>query len=169
MHRDDRLVWFVAGLAVVMFVAAINWQTLVDANMNPGGGSDLIVELPPEEEVVVPDDPGTVENETVVDVFTVEIYLNISSVDWGSLSPGETATRGLLIKNLGNASVTLGFQTVDWSSAAAQQYLNFTWSYAGEILEPEEELPESLILSVDPLIKDVDEFSFGITLTAEQA
>ena len=157
---DDfqKMVWLIAGLAALIFVGAVNWQLLVSSNMG-GSGSEIIVEIPDVDPVNNPGD--------LPDSF-VDVFLNVTFVDWGNLVPGQNVSSGLLILNAGECPVTLEIRAEDWSSAAAEAYLVFGWSYNGEVLMPGEELAVSLFLSVDPEIKDVVTFSFNVIVTATQ-
>jgi hypothetical protein len=110
---------------------------------------------------------GTIQIQTTagIGVYSdLECDTPLTSLAWGTLEPGASQTRDCYIKNEGNTPLTLSLYTSDWSSQAADGYLNLTWNYNGDPLDLDEVVLITLTLSVNPSIKDVTTFSFNINI-----
>src|SRR3972149_1525941 len=56
----------------------------------------------------------------------------LTTIDWGSISPGGTVTRTIYVKNMGNgASLTLGMTTGNWNPTSASTTMSITWNREG--------------------------------------
>jgi len=93
----------------------------------------------------------------------------VTSVNWGTLSPGDVESVTLYVKNTGSVDLTLSKSTDDWSPASAETYLTLTWSYAGEQIEPNGVLSATLTLTVSESITGISSFSFNIYITGTEA
>jgi len=92
----------------------------------------------------------------------------LSSIPWGTLSPGDTATATMYVRNEGNVTVTLSVQATDWNPASASSYFTFDWNCTGYVLQPNEAVQALLTLNVSSSISGITSFSFDITITATQ-
>ena len=92
----------------------------------------------------------------------------LSSVSWGTLDPGSTATATAYLKNEGNVPVTLSIQASNWNPASAQNYFTLTWNRNGYVLAVGASVQAVLSLAVSSSISNVTSFSFDITITATQ-
>jgi hypothetical protein len=92
----------------------------------------------------------------------------LSSVSWGTLDPGSTATATAYLKNEGNVPVTLSIQASNWNPASAQNYFTLTWNRNGYVLAVGASVQAVLSLAVSSSISNVTNFSFDITITATQ-
>ena len=92
----------------------------------------------------------------------------LSSVSWGTLDPGSTATATAYLKNEGNVPVTLSIQAGNWNPASAQNYFTLTWNRNGYVLAVGASVQAVLSLAVSSSISNVTNFSFDITITATQ-
>ena len=90
----------------------------------------------------------------------------LSSVNWGTLYPGDTETVVMYVKNTGNVPFTLDLSTAKWSSAEAEQHITLTWDYQAQELASNDLLKLVLRLEVSPSISGVTDFSFDIVVTA---
>ena len=92
----------------------------------------------------------------------------LSSIPWGTLSPGNTATAMLYLRNEGNVAVTLSVQAANWNPASASSYFTFSWNCTGYVLQPTKVVQALLSLTVSSSISGITSFSFDITITATQ-
>lgn len=51
----------------------------------------------------------------------------VSSIDWGTLAPGETQDAVVYVRNEGNDTFNLDLATLDWQPGNAYLWLNFSW------------------------------------------
>jgi hypothetical protein len=92
----------------------------------------------------------------------------LSSVSWGTLNPGTTATATIYLKNEGNVPVTLSISAGNWAPSSASSYFTLTWNRAGYVLAVGASVQAVLSLAVSSSISGVTSFSFDITITATQ-
>lgn len=104
---------------------------------------------------------------------TIEIFYDsgctepVSSIDWGTLEPGDASNTTIYVKNLGETSVLLYLNTQNWDPSEASQHITLDWNYTDSALEPDESIAVELTLTVSPDATDVTDFSFEIVVTGE--
>ena len=91
-----------------------------------------------------------------------------SSIDWGSLRPGDLAGVTVYVKNVKNTNVTLSLNVTDWSPQNASQYLTLSWNYSGAMIQPAQVIAIQMALLVSPQTQNIDTFSFNIVITATE-
>jgi len=91
--------------------------------------------------------------------------VNVTSVDWGSVYPGESVSRVVYVKNTGNAPITLGMATGGWNPAVAEGQLAISWNREGASLSPNGSIAATLTLTVSASVHDVASFSANIIIT----
>ena len=117
---------------------------------------------------------GTV-NTGIVKTIGINAYLDsgctqpVSSIDWGSLSPGSTKNFVIYLKNEGNVDITFSISTENWSPASASNYISLSWSSYGVVISPGQVAEVTLTLQVSDSISGVTEFSFDIVITATES
>jgi hypothetical protein len=90
----------------------------------------------------------------------------VTSIDWGTLYPGQTASKLIYIRNEGNVSMTLSLATENWNPPEAANYISLSWNYDGRTLRPGDVIPVTLYLSVSPNIPStITSFSFDIIIS----
>jgi hypothetical protein len=90
----------------------------------------------------------------------------LTSLNWGTLEPGDSQSITTYIKNEGNTPITLSLQTSNWAPSSAQNYLSVSWTYNDQTINPGQTQQITLNLSVDPTITGITDFSFDITILA---
>jgi hypothetical protein len=91
---------------------------------------------------------------------------NASFVDWGALETGESTTKVIWIKNLGNTDATLSISATDWVPANADPAINLSWNQEGRTLSPREVVQATLTLTVSESIdSSITSFNFNIRVT----
>jgi len=93
--------------------------------------------------------------------------IEVTEIDWGTLSPGDLAGLTVYIKSIGNENFTMTIHSEQWVPVYADTYLTLDWNYTGVLIEPNDVVPTLITLYVDPTIAGVDTFSFLIVITAE--
>jgi hypothetical protein len=92
----------------------------------------------------------------------------LSSVSWGSISPGGSKQVTVYLKNIGSVALVLSLSTSGWSPSGAGGYFSLTWNYGGQTLQPNQVLSVKFTLSVSGSIKDITDFSFDIYITGTE-
>jgi len=91
---------------------------------------------------------------------------NVTSINWGLLTPGSLTLYQAYIKSTSNVPITLSLGTDSWNPAAAGTYITLTWSYsAGTVIQPNASLPVTLTLTVSSSVTGFSSFSFNIDIT----
>jgi hypothetical protein len=92
---------------------------------------------------------------------------NVTSINWGTVGPGSTASQTVYIKNVGNTRESLNMTTANWSTGA---YGNITLSWNDEsyLLDPGSVVQAVFTLSVSSSISGVASFSFNIIITGTE-
>jgi hypothetical protein len=90
----------------------------------------------------------------------------LTVIDWGYLYPGDTVTTTLYVRNevVGNVSIGVAFD--DWTPIAASTFLSITWELDGDVLGHHEVARLDVTLNVSALIRDIDSFTFTVSITA---
>jgi len=90
----------------------------------------------------------------------------LTQIDWGLLSPGDTAAVTMYARNSGNVNVTLNYNLTDWSPVSASTYLIVAWNYSGQMLKPFDVVSIQVTLTVSPSISGVENFSYTMNVNA---
>jgi hypothetical protein len=90
---------------------------------------------------------------------------SLSSISWGSLSPGGTATETIYVKNTSSGlSLTLNMITSSWSPASANGPITITWNQQSTVLQPGASVAAVLTLTVSSSISGVTSFNVNINI-----
>lgn len=88
----------------------------------------------------------------------------LTTIDWGSISPGNTATQTLYVKNTGSISLTLSMTASNWSPASANGPLTVTWNRESATLGAGQSTSATLTLAVSSSITEITSFSVQINI-----
>ncbi len=91
--------------------------------------------------------------------------VNLTAIDWGSLYPGDSASRTVYVKNSGNTAIVLAMSTNGWNPAIAEGQLSVSWDKGGASLGSGESTAAVLTLSVSASVHDVTSFSVYVTIS----
>ena len=91
--------------------------------------------------------------------------VNLTSIDWGSVYPGDSVSRTLYVKNTGNVPVTLSMAASGWSSSVAEGQLVVSWDRESISLSVGQSVAASLTLKVSSTVHDVSVFSVNVVIT----
>jgi len=107
---------------------------------------------------------GTVKSLNVGVYWDVNLTQPIAKITWGFVEPGENYSMPIYIENYGNANVTLLMYAVNWDSLLAEQYITIIWDREGYVLEVDDYVGATLILTISSDIHDVTSFAFDIVV-----
>lgn len=89
----------------------------------------------------------------------------LNSVYWGNLKPGESITKKVYVKNVGNTWQQWTVTTENWVPSTAKPYFTFTTNYLQTWTVPQDTLEIQFTLLVSPSIRNVTDFSFNIVVS----
>ncbi|PVX25091.1 MAG: hypothetical protein CW716_08715 [Candidatus Bathyarchaeum sp.] len=91
---------------------------------------------------------------------------NATSLNWGTLKPGEDTVRTVYVKNIGSANATLSMATDKWVPQEASSSMILSWNREGKVLVPDEVVQATLTLTVSENIdSSITNFSFDVIIT----
>jgi len=94
---------------------------------------------------------------------------NLTTINWGTLSPGASTTYTVYIKNIGSGtSLLLNMTTASWNPTGANGPNGITWNQEGTILLPNQSVATVLTLTISPTITGISNFSVQIDITGTQ-
>ena len=93
---------------------------------------------------------------------------NCTSIDWGTLAPGNSATRTIYVKNTGTIPVKLGMTTTSWLPSNGNSYLNVSWNREGTVLVAGSSVSAVLTLTASASAGNITTFSFNIIVSGTQ-
>jgi hypothetical protein len=93
---------------------------------------------------------------------------NVTSIDWGSLEPGEAVDRTVYVKNSGNVPLTLGMTTENWNPSSAADDISFMWNREAYVLPADGVIQAVLTLTISSDIQGTTSFSFDIIVTGTE-
>jgi hypothetical protein len=102
--------------------------------------------------------------------LAIEVYSSnactsvLTSVVWGELLAGGSATKTVYIKNNGDTGVILSLGTENWNPSSASDYMSLTWNYNNAAINPGEVRQVTLTLSVDGNCPELSGFGFDIVI-----
>ncbi len=88
-----------------------------------------------------------------------------TSINWGSIAAGSSATQTVYVKNTGTGSITLSLSTSGWNPAAASSYITVSWNQDGTQLTAGQSGEATLTLSVSASVQGFTSFSNTLTIS----
>ena len=116
----------------------------------------------------------TVQSGGTVNSVNVGVYSdsgctqNCTTLDWGAITPGNSVTRTVYVKNTGTLPVTLSMTTGNWAPSNANTYLTLTWNQGGAVLAAGNSVTAILTLTASSSAGNLTSFSFNIIITGTQ-
>jgi hypothetical protein len=90
---------------------------------------------------------------------------NLTSINWGTVSPGDSVTRTIYVKNTGNSQVTLSMTKTNWNPTSANGPITVTWNRESTTLVADQVTTATLTLSVSESVSGITDFSVEIVIT----
>jgi len=92
----------------------------------------------------------------------------VTSLDWGTLTPGETKAKTLYIRNEGSTQISLSMSVGNWTPPSTSDYITVIWNRQGTILNVGSSTSAMFTLSVSQSITGITSFTFDITITGTE-
>jgi hypothetical protein len=109
---------------------------------------------------------GTITTSPNIGVYSNSgCTINMTTVNWGSVVAGGTATQTVYVKNTGTGSMTLNLATTNWNPAGASTYITITWNQQGTVLTAGQSTAATITLTVSASITGITTFSNTITIS----
>ena len=115
--------------------------------------------------------PRAIKKSFAVESLYIGVYWDldctkeVTSIDWGQLTPDSTNNVTIYIRN---EETTLpcfaSLWTEDWRPAQAANHITLSWDYDNKIIELDETIPVILTLQVAPNIIGITDFDFKIII-----
>lgn len=90
---------------------------------------------------------------------------NLTSINWGTISPNSTSTKTIYVKNTGNTQITLSMTKTNWNPANADGPITLTWDRENTTLNAGQVTMATLTLSVSASISGITSFGVDIVIT----
>lgn len=150
MKLTKPLIALIALLTVAITLSAVTAGILISQQNIPATGS------------VGDNITSTVNIGVYSDPYAIT---NCTSIDWGNLNSGDTATKTVYIKNTGNVSETLSMTATNWNPQTATSSLTLTWNQEGTSLAAGEVVPATFTLNVAADTGNLSDFSFNVIIS----
>ena len=111
-----------------------------------------------------------VTNTGYVKAIGVQVYFDeactneVNSIDWGYLSPGQTSTKTVYVRNNGTVPMILSHIVQNWNPADAKNYITFSWDGENKVVNASEVVAVNLSLSIAENITGIESFSFELVI-----
>jgi uncharacterized repeat protein (TIGR01451 family) len=90
---------------------------------------------------------------------------NMTSINWGSVAAGGTATQTVYVKNTGTVSMTLSLAVSNWIPSGASTYITISWNQQGTQLSAGQSVAATITLTVSSSITGITSFSNTIAIS----
>jgi hypothetical protein len=92
--------------------------------------------------------------------------LNCTSISWGTISPGSSATSTIYVKNTGTVPMTLTMTTTGWNPTNANGPIALSWNRESYALNANQSISAVLTLTVSSSINSsITTFNFNTVIT----
>jgi archaellum component FlaG (FlaF/FlaG flagellin family) len=90
---------------------------------------------------------------------------NMTSINWGSVAAGGSATQIVYVKNTGTGSMTLSLAVSNWIPSGASTYITISWNQQGTQLSAGQSVTATITLTVSSSITGITSFSNTIAIS----
>lgn len=112
--------------------------------------------------------PKLIKKSSAVESLNVGVYWasgctqEVTSIDWGQLSPGSKTEVDIFVRNEVNQPLFIAIATQDWNPTQTADYITLSGKYDRRAIDPEETVLIPLTLKVSEDIIEITDFSFNI-------
>ena len=92
----------------------------------------------------------------------------VSSIDWGTLEPGDQNTSTIYLKNTGNLPLALSMITQNWTPTNATTYIIVTWNRENATISVDQVLQADITIEVLTSVIGISDFSLDIVITGSE-
>jgi hypothetical protein len=116
----------------------------------------------------------TISSSGAVTAINVGVYSNsactaeLTSIAWGTISPGNSISRTIYLKNTGNAQITLSMTEANWNPASADGPITLAWNRESTTLDVGQVATATLTLSISEDISGITNFSMDIIISGAE-
>ena len=116
----------------------------------------------------------TISSTGAVTAINVGVYSDsdctneLTSLDWETISPGDSENKTIYLKNTGNAQITLTMTTTNWTPTGAEGAITIVWDKENSKLTPNQVTPAIITLNISESIEEITNFSFDIVITGTE-
>jgi hypothetical protein len=89
----------------------------------------------------------------------------LTSISWGNLSPGNSVSKTVYVKNTGNTALTLRMTTTSWNPTAANGPIRLSWNRENTVLAANQVTTATLTLTTQSSISGITTFSMNIVVS----
>jgi hypothetical protein len=93
---------------------------------------------------------------------------SLTSIDWGTVSIGDSVTKTFYIKNQGRHPLKLSLITTNWNPNSAHDLLVINWNREGATLAAGRTASATLTLSASPSASDFTTFGVNVVIFGEK-
>lgn len=93
----------------------------------------------------------------------------LSSINWGTLTPGSTSNFTAYVRDEGTTALVLSKTIGNWSPSSASSYITLNWNREGYVLGSGATVQTIFTLLVSSNISGISSFSFDITITGTES
>jgi hypothetical protein len=114
-----------------------------------------------------------INNLAQIKTTNISVYKNgelnepLTFINWGIVSPDQTANQTFYLANEGNVPITAHFNTSSYLPSNVISYLDISWNYTGTPLNPLEAKPVTMFLHIQSTVSNITDFSFDINIWGE--
>ena len=90
---------------------------------------------------------------------------NMTSISWGSIAAGGTASQTVYVKNTGTGTMTLSMTVSGWNPSNANNYMAISWNQAGTQLSGGQSVAAIITLTVYSNVTGISSFSNTIQIS----
>jgi archaellum component FlaG (FlaF/FlaG flagellin family) len=108
---------------------------------------------------------GTITSVNVGLFLDQQATVNCTSMSWGGVYAGESASKSIYVKNTGNAALTLSMRIIDWIPESADGPVSMSWNRENYILDPGEVVEARLTLSISENADGISNFGYKMLVT----
>jgi archaellum component FlaG (FlaF/FlaG flagellin family) len=108
---------------------------------------------------------GTITSINVGLFLDQQTTVNCTSMSWGGVYAGESASKSIYVKNTGNAALTLSMRIIDWIPESADGPVSMSWNRENYILDPGEVVEARLTLSISENADGISNFGYKMLVT----
>ena len=112
----------------------------------------------------------TVASTGIITITNIGVYSDsactqsMASINWGTISPGNSVTRTIYVKNLGTTEVTLSMSRENWVPANANGQITLTWDREDATIASNAVATAILTLRVSSSVSGITSFSVDIVI-----
>jgi hypothetical protein len=90
----------------------------------------------------------------------------VTQIDWGIVYPDDSHNYSLYLVNEGNVPCHLVLTTANWHPSQIREQITVTWDYNDEVVEPNQGITVTLILTTASNLENIGAFTFDLSITS---